>query len=126
MFSENRILETSATAFAAGDDADPCIPLAQAAAELPCRRAGKPTHVQTLHDWRGTGYRGTKLRAVKLGGIWHTKRSWLAEFFAAITAASEGRVTGATVASPASRTKTSVRRASEAAGRQLDAIGVGV
>jgi hypothetical protein len=89
------------------------ITLRQAAAELPRRRAGRKTHVKTLFRWAGPGCRGIVLRTVLVGAVRCTTRAWLAEFFAALTAARRG----ATPAPPAAgvRTLAARRRAIAAA-----------
>lgn len=63
------------------------MPLSQAAREVP----GKPIHVSTVHRWRMKGVRGVRLECIMRGGIRYTSREALARFFAATTAAAEGR-----------------------------------
>ena len=61
------------------------IPLVEAARQLPRRRAGRATHVSTLHRWRSRGLRGARLEAVRIGGIWHTSSEALHRFFAQLS-----------------------------------------
>jgi uncharacterized protein YqjF (DUF2071 family) len=95
------------------------IPLKQAAAELPRRRAGKRTHVATLYRWSNVGLRGHKLRTIWIGASACTTRAWLAEFFDALTA---DRVGEPAPVIPA--TSAAGRKAFERAERKLDAVGI--
>lgn len=60
--------------------------LAAAAAELPRRRRGKPTHVSTLHRWATRGLRGVRLEVLRVGGTTCTSREALQRFFTRLTA----------------------------------------
>lgn len=42
------------------------------ARRLPCRRDGRPTHVETIRRWRVRGLKGVKLAAFRCGGTWAT------------------------------------------------------
>jgi hypothetical protein len=94
------------------------ITLRQAATELPRRRAGRKTAVQTVYRWSNPpGCRGVVLRTVQAGSVRCTTRQWLAEFIEALTAARSGeRVPH--------RTPSARRRATEGVDRELDRLGV--
>jgi hypothetical protein len=98
------------------------VPLAQAAAELPCRRAGKRTHVATLYRWTQRGCRGVRLRYVMVGVTRCTTRQWLNEFFDELTSRAEGPAEaspGCTPAAPSRRPRpSSTAWASERANAQ--------
>jgi hypothetical protein len=68
---------------------DELIPLTKAAALLPYRRRGRPTHVATVYGWTLKGCRGEYLRFVQVGATRCTTPAWLAEFFARLTLASQ-------------------------------------
>ncbi len=48
---------------------------------LPLRRAGSRLNIATLYRWITKGTDGVKLRAVRVGGVWCTRETWLNEFF---------------------------------------------
>jgi hypothetical protein len=98
---------------------DRYITLRQAAAELPRRRAGRKTHVATLYRWCDVGCRGVKLRFLMIGASRCTTRAWLAEFFAALTAAKRGGPEPVSACTSAARA-----RAIEQAEAELDRLGV--
>jgi hypothetical protein len=54
---------------------------AQAAAILPRRRAGRKTHVSTLHRWSSRGVKGIVLETLQVGGGSCTSREALQRFF---------------------------------------------
>ena len=60
------------------------------AGHMPRRRRGRPVHVSTIHRWRGTGVRGIRLDAVRIGGAWHTSWEAFARFCEALTALESG------------------------------------
>ena len=57
------------------------ISLADAAGELPRRRAGKRPHVSCLYRWTNFGCRGVVLESIQVGGTRCTSREALARFF---------------------------------------------
>ena len=59
--------------------------LAEAARNLPRRRAGKRPHPSTLFRWASHGLRGIKLEVVKIGGTTCTSRESLQRFFQRLT-----------------------------------------
>jgi len=59
--------------------------LREAAATLPHRRGGRPTHSATLFRWATEGLRGIKLEVVQVGATKCTSREALARFFARLT-----------------------------------------
>jgi hypothetical protein len=97
---------------------DEYITLAQAAAELPPRRGGRPTTLQCLYRWTNQGCRGVRLRFVQVGATRCTNRRFLAEFFEALTRDSIGTAeSGPPIRTPAAR-----RKAIEKAKRDFEAI----
>jgi hypothetical protein len=81
---------------------DELITLTQAAAEQPCRRAGKKMSVQCVYRWTGPrGCRGIRLNFTQCGATRCTTRRWLAEFYAALAAQSRGEATAAAPATSA-------------------------
>jgi hypothetical protein len=58
--------------------------LTDASSSLPTRN-GKKIHWLTIRRWIVKGLKGTKLAAVKIGGVWFTKASWLDEFHRSTT-----------------------------------------
>ena len=60
--------------------------LAQAAAKLPSRRAGRKTHVATLHRWATSGLHGQVLETVQCGGGRVTSLPALQRFFERLAA----------------------------------------
>ena len=81
---------------------------------LPRRSRGNRYHVSTIYRWASRGFRGIKLRTVRVGGVKCTRRGWLSEFFAALTNADSHTVQQIT---PASR-----QRDVDRACRQLDEL----
>jgi len=65
------------------------ITFTELAKALPCRRAGRPVHVSTIHRWRSRGINGLKLEAVRVGGAWHTSWPAFARFSAELTVLAE-------------------------------------
>jgi hypothetical protein len=61
------------------------IPLTQAAAEQPCRRRGRKTHVSTLYRWATAGCRGVILETIQVGATRCTSREALQRFFERLT-----------------------------------------
>ena len=55
--------------------------LSRAAGRLPTRRAGKKTHVSTLHRWATIGLRGVVLETLQAGGVKVTSLAALQRFF---------------------------------------------
>ncbi len=97
------------------------LPLARAAAELPCRRGGKKTHVGTLYRWTTVGCRGIRLGYVQVGATRCTTRRMIAEFFEKLTAASQA---GHGVGDGAMPTVTARQRTQAAVARELDALNI--
>lgn len=102
------------------------IPLTRVAAEIPPRRRGRRMNVSTLYRWTTSGCRGVRLRYIQVGATRCTTRSWLDEFFAALTQASVHGPTPAGISSGAAslRIPRSRRLAIERASRELDALGI--
>ena len=96
------------------------IPLADAAAKLPRRRAGKKTHLSALYRWTNQGLRGIRLEYIQIGATRCTSSEALARFFTALTAQS---MDGKSVVAPRS-TSTRRRKQIEAAERRLRKAGV--
>jgi hypothetical protein len=99
------------------------IPLSVAANETPPSRNGKRTHLSTILRWILRGAKApdgsrVRLEAVRLGGRWLTSREALQRFAERLTPSLGGEALTAP-RSPASR-----RRASEAAGAELERRGV--
>lgn len=65
------------------------ITLSEAAALLPRRRRGRPTHPSTLFRWAGQGLRGVRLEIVQVGGTRCTSREALARFFSRLSGAND-------------------------------------
>jgi hypothetical protein len=61
---------------------DDWLSLRQASAELP----GRPHH-STLRRWAIDGFDGTRLKVLKVGGRFFTKKAWLTDFCQRVTAA---------------------------------------
>src|SRR5262249_13048813 len=102
---------------------DDPIPLGQAAALLPRRRRGRPTHVTTVYRWTTWGCRGVRLRYVQVGATRCTKPSWLAEFFDALTRASRAPRGEAAPGGPV-RSSARRRREDRDVARELDDAGI--
>lgn len=92
------------------------VSLTEAAKELPARRGGKRPHVSCLYRWTQSGCRGVILESVQVGGTRCTTREALARFF--------DRLTHADGEPPALRTHAKRQRASEAAAKELERLGV--
>jgi hypothetical protein len=98
---------------------DVYITLRQAAAELPARRAGRPTGLHCVYRWTTIGCRGRILQCLQVGGVRCTTRRWLAEFFEALTCDS----TATPESGPPIRTPAARRKAIERAKREFEAMG---
>jgi hypothetical protein len=57
---------------------------AQAAAWVGARRAGRPTHPDTITRWWSRGLRGVVLQCEARGGTPYTRPAWLRRFFRAL------------------------------------------
>jgi hypothetical protein len=98
------------------------LPLSEAARRLPPYR-GKATHLSTVLRWVLTGARGPagekiRLEAIRLGGRWLTSAEALQRFAERLTPNLHPAPT------PAPRTPTARRRASEQAAKKLEALGI--
>jgi hypothetical protein len=71
--------------------------LAEAAATLPRRRAGRPTHASTLVRWSRDGLRGVHLEVIQVGSTKCTTQGALGRFFEALTRRSGDRRGGTDV-----------------------------
>src|SRR5262245_12476114 len=105
------------------------ISLAAAAGLAPSGRSGKKTHVSTVLRWilvgsKAPGGRQVRLEALRLGGKWVTSREALQRFAEALTPAIGDAGNGDGPTACALRTPGQRRRASEAAGANLEALGV--
>jgi Protein of unknown function (DUF1580) len=98
--------------------AEQLITLREAAATLPCRRAGKKTSVATLYRWAATGCRGCVLETLQVGGSKLTSRQDLQRFFVGCTNQREGLPPLAT------RTTAARERAIAKAEKTLEKLGV--
>jgi hypothetical protein len=99
------------------------LPLADACRLVPPARRGKRTHLSTLLRWILTGAKSptgelVKLEALRLGNRWVTTRGALQRFAEALTPHTDGQ------APIPPRTPTARRRASERAGKELEALGI--
>ncbi len=65
------------------------VTFAELARLIPCRRGGRPTHVGTLHRWRGRGLKGVRLAATRAGSVWVTTPQAYQAFCDALAALSE-------------------------------------
>lgn len=70
------------------------ITLREAAATLPHRRGGRPTHSATLFRWATEGLRGVKLEVVQVGATKCTSREALQRFFAKLAEATQSAKAG--------------------------------
>lgn len=61
--------------------------LSEVPALLPRSRRGKPISLSCIHRWVQHGLRGVRLRVTCVGGVAHTRRAWLSEFFDRVAAA---------------------------------------
>ena len=50
---------------------------------------GKRLHRGCLYKWAKHGQCGVRLKSIKVNGVWHTKASWLMEYFEQVTAAQQ-------------------------------------
>lgn len=91
------------------------ITFTELAKALPCRRAGRPVHVSTIHRWRSRGIKGLRLEAVRVGGAWHTSWAAFARFSAELTVLAEK----SDVVMP----RRSAKQAVNKAGQQLERDG---
>lgn len=97
------------------------ISLAEAAKMLPRRRMGKRPHVATLYRWSVRGVRGVRLETCQVGSTRCTSRQALTRFIQRLSQQSAvAEVQGN------SRLFAERSRDSEAAGRQLETLGIGV
>src|SRR3954471_12331655 len=99
------------------------ITFGQAADDLPRRRRGRKTHVSTLYRWATVGCRGVVLETIQIGATRCTSREALQRFFERLSA-----TTPSSVNNPAAKNdpRSSFRhlRAAEAAGKELEQLGV--
>ena len=95
------------------------ISLADAAASLPRRRAGKKTHVSCVYRWTQLGCRGVLLESIQIGGTRCTSKEAIARFFGTLTAQADHQPV---VPAPGHSRKR--RQQIEAAERRLTAAGV--
>jgi hypothetical protein len=91
------------------------ISLADAAKDLPRRRAGKRPHVSCIYRWTVSGCRGVRLESIQVGGTRCTSREALARFFRLLTGSQEA------VPVVTSRAQQAAVAAAE---RALDAAGI--
>jgi hypothetical protein len=102
------------------------ITYAKATDALPRCRQGKKVHVSTIHRWTTTGFRGTVLESIRVGGTRCTSLEALQRFLEQITARSRADVGAGdtpTMTTPHLRTESQRRRESEAAARRLVEMG---
>lgn len=99
-------------------EAEEVLSLREAAASLPCRRAGKRTAASTLYRWTVAGCRGVVLDHIQIGGTRCTSREALQRFFDRLTHASRGGSSP-----PVSRSSAQRQRRSEAAAKELERLG---
>jgi hypothetical protein len=98
------------------------------AVTLPSGRGRKRIHIATVYRWTSEGCRGVRLRYMQVGATRCTTRAWLDEFFAALTALSDG--TGTPQPAPyhtaplGARSPAARRKAVERADAALTAMGV--
>ncbi len=92
------------------------ITLSDVPAHVPPLRAGKPITTQAVYNWTISGVRGIRLERAKLGGVWVTSLEAIQRFMERLTAAAE--------APPASAAEKAGRRRSEAARKELAALGI--
>jgi hypothetical protein len=102
------------------------IALKDACRLVPPARNGHRTHLSTLLRWILTGARSpaggrVRLEAVRIGSRWMTSREALQRFAEALTPRLDA---GSVSTTPALRTPTERRRASERAARELEQLGV--
>ena len=108
------------------------ISLAQAAAELPPRRAGRPASVSCLYRWSTAGCRGVVLETIQIGGTRCTSREALQRFFegqpgpmqaGVVDAACQPVVGIQPVRAVTHRSIAQRQRAAAEAGRRLEEMG---
>jgi hypothetical protein len=92
------------------------ISLAEAARDLPRRRAGKKPHVSCLYRWTTSGCRGVLLESVQIGGTRCTSKEALARFFRRLTTDDFSDM-------PAARSVAQRQRVAEKAMQALDREG---
>ena len=97
------------------------IPLAEAAAQIPGRRPGKPVGVATIYRWVDIGVRGIRLESISAGGTLCTTSEAVRRFFERVTEARQAGRSAGTGETP-ERTAGERQRASEAAAKRLDAM----
>lgn len=93
----------------------------QAAEWLPRRRKGKKTSLSTIWRWAECGIKAIKLECIHVGGVICTSTHALQRFFDRIGQARSGGSTP-TGPQPTVRTEAQRRKASEQAGKTLDAM----
>ncbi len=79
---------------------------------------GERPHVATMHRWATRGLAGVKLRTIYAGGHRRTTEPWIRDFFAAVTAAKDGRP------APGNSGDTSPSESRRRAERELAAAGI--
>ncbi len=72
-------------------DNEQLLTLKDAAARLPRRRAGRPTHRATLYRWCTVGYRAVRLECIRVGGTLCTSIEALQRFFDRLAKDASGR-----------------------------------
>jgi hypothetical protein len=97
--------------------------LIEACRLVPPARGGRRTHISTLLRWITRGVvtadgRRVRLRACRLGSRWITSRESITEYMQALTPPLDAEPT-ATPRTPGKR-----QRAAEAAGKQLEKVGI--
>ncbi len=91
--------------------------LADAAAAVPRRRAGRKCHIATVYRWAQRGVRGIRLETIQVGGTRCTSKQAMQRFFEALT------VQSAAPSAPSIPSLPDVRKLAEV-DRQLDEIGL--
>jgi hypothetical protein len=113
-----RDVERSQEAEVIDSQVERLITLREAAAGLPCRRAGRRTHVATIFRWTTVGVRGVVLESLQVGGVRCTSAEALQRFFERCTDQGGGPP------APAARTTAARQRAIAAAEKELERLGV--
>jgi hypothetical protein len=103
-------------------DHDSFISIPGACRLVPSTRGDKPTHVSTMIRWIKLGTRSysgrrVRLQACRAGGRWVTTRTWLSDFFAALTPKFEA-------VPPPPRSPGKRAKASERAAAKLQEMGI--
>lgn len=101
------------------------ITLAEACRLVPPGRGSKRTHLSTLIRWITVGAKApngqtVRLEGLRLGGRWITSREALQRFAVRLTP----RLADNPAPAPSPRTTRQRQRASEAAGKELERIGI--